>query len=938
VNPGPKQPAADDELVQRLARAEEALRTRELNFQLMVDSIPVPVAVTTPTGEVEALNQSTLDYFGKTFDELKGWKASDVVHPDDLERTIATQLEAHTAGNSYNVESRHRRADGTYRWFNVRGFPLRDTEGHILRWFHLLIDIDDRKRAEAQLAGEKRLLEMVASGSALPHVLSELCRFVEDTAADCKCGVYLIDWRTSTFRLNAAPSLPATFNDPVEGLAVTSDAGPCGLAALTKSQVIVTDVETDPRFQTATIRPLLLAHGLRAHWSTPIFSRDGQVLATFAVFQNHPASPTQLQQDLIAQITHVASIAIERALGEQALTRSELQFKTIFDEAGAGISLVDLKGKTPIRNNRALQKMLGCTEAELGRFDTFDHLTHPDNREEDAATFRELTDGKRDSLRIEKHFVLKDGRSIWANVIFNLLRDEDRRPRYIIAIHEDITERKLALERLQEYQDLLDLAQRSAGATAFDWYILKEINYWSPEQEALYGLGPGTFDGTFKSWKGMVYAPDWAHVVDAVKHAEQTGAVATEFRAVWPDGSLHWLSTIGRMFFDDAGKPFRIVGFTSDVSRRKLIEEELRRSEAFLAQAQHLSRTGSFSWRVGTDEITWSEELYRIYEFDPGIMITLDVIRTRVHPEDLTLYEKMIEQARNGADDFEWQYRLLMPDQSIKYMHAVARATRDQNGQLEYIAAVRDVTARRLSDEALDKARSELAHVARVMSLGTLTASIAHEVNQPLSGIITNASTCVRMLDSDPPNVDGARETAKRTIRDGRRAADVITRLRALFSKEQPAFESVDLNEATREVIALSLSELERNRVTTRTELADELPLVAGDRVQLQQVILNLLRNGSDAMSDVDDRPRELLFRTELDDGRHVRLTVKDAGKGFELPNLDQLFQPLYTTKESGMGMGLSVSRAIIENHHGRLWAIPNAGPGATFAFSIPSC
>jgi C4-dicarboxylate-specific signal transduction histidine kinase len=222
------------------------------------------------------------------------------------------------------------------------------------------------------------------------------------------------------------------------------------------------------------------------------------------------------------------------------------------------------------------------------------------------------------------------------------------------------------------------------------------------------------------------------------------------------------------------------------------------------------------------------------------------------------------------------------------------------------------------------------------MSLGALTASIAHEVNQPLSGIITNASTCVRMLDGDPPNIDGARETAKRTIRDGRRAADVITRLRALFTKKDATTESVDLNEATREVIALSQSELERNRVVARTQFADRLPLVTGDRVQLQQVILNLVRNGSDAMSGVDDRPRELLFTTELEKSDRVRLSVRDAGIGVDAPNLEQLFQPFYTTKETGMGIGLSVSRSIIENHHGRLWATPNDGPGVTFSFSIP--
>jgi C4-dicarboxylate-specific signal transduction histidine kinase len=277
---------------------------------------------------------------------------------------------------------------------------------------------------------------------------------------------------------------------------------------------------------------------------------------------------------------------------------------------------------------------------------------------------------------------------------------------------------------------------------------------------------------------------------------------------------------------------------------------------------------------------------------------------------------------------------LLMPDHSIKYMHAVAHAARD--GQLEYIGAVQDVTQRQISEEALAKARSELADVARVTSLATLTASIAHEVNQPLSGIVTNASTCLRMLTLDPPNVNGARETARRTIRDGNRASDVITRLRALYGKKDCIAERMDLNHATREVVALSLSELKRNRVILRCELAADLPLVTGDRIQLQQVILNLVRNGSDAMNTVHDRPREVLIRTERDEGGRALLSVKDAGIGFEPQSMDKLFQAFYTTKNDGMGIGLSVSRSIIEQHGGRLWATLNDGPGATFSFSIP--
>jgi signal transduction histidine kinase len=393
----------------------------------------------------------------------------------------------------------------------------------------------------------------------------------------------------------------------------------------------------------------------------------------------------------------------------------------------------------------------------------------------------------------------------------------------------------------------------------------------------------------------------------------------------------------------------RVLVTFQDITARKAAEaandlgaiaerkEGLRRSEAFLAEAQRLSLTGSFSWRVTTDEITWSEQLYRIFGFDQGVRVTLELIGSRVHPEDIPLLDDIIERARGAGADFECEYRLQMPDESVKYLHMVAHGTRDEDGRLEYIGAVQDVTARRVSEQALRKAQSELAHVTRATALSALTASIAHEVNQPLSGIITNAGTCLRMLAVDPPDVEGARETARRTIRDGNRASDVIGRVRALFTKKESVIEAVDLNEVTREVMALSLGDLQENGVVLQSELARDLPAITGDRIQLQQVILNLLRNASDAMVDVHDRPRQLLVRTEREDGDRVRVSVRDAGVGVDPQSMDKLLDAFYTTKTDGMGIGLSISRSIIERHHGRLWAEANDGPGATFSFTVPS-
>ena len=366
-------------------------------------------------------------------------------------------------------------------------------------------------------------------------------------------------------------------------------------------------------------------------------------------------------------------------------------------------------------------------------------------------------------------------------------------------------------------------------------------------------------------------------------------------------------------------------------------EVERKRNEAFLNEAQRLSATGSFAWRVDSGDVTWSEEAYRIFEVHRSVPASLDLFLSRVHPEDRPRVLGRMGLAQRGGRGYDYEYRIVVPNGSVKYLHVVAHGTLGPDGELEFIGAIRDVTEYRLSQQALEKARSALAHISRVASLGALTASIAHEINQPLSGIMTNASACLRMLTADPPNVEGALSTVRRTLRDGNRASETIKCLRALFANKEAVAELVDLNEAAREVIALSTHELQRNHVVLRTQFAEELPRVMGNRAQLQQVILNLLVNASDALSGVEGRSRELRIWTEEQEGGLVRLSVRDAGIGLGAKVMEKLGESFFTTKDRGMGIGLFVCRFIVERHGGRLRAARNKGPGATFSFCIPT-
>jgi PAS domain S-box-containing protein len=1447
-----------DERVQ----SEQALRASERRFRLIVDGLPVLLSTATPDGELEQANRHYLEYFGASLEELKAREAVHGLHPDDRARVLPVRQAAIEAGRPYEIECRRRRADGVYRWFYLSAFPLREAEGRVVQWYRLQIDIEEQKRAEALLAGEKRLLEMVASGRQMPEILDALCRFVESTVSGCYCSIVLLDPGGAKLQEAIAPSIPADFNDSVRGWPLTRVGGPCVMAARDNVQVIMADVASDTRWRNGW-RALAQAKGLRSCWSTPIASQAGKVLGTFALYWSEPGNPNALQLELIEQFTNIASIAIERAQRDDALRRSEARLaearrdlQSMVDTIPVFIAAYEPDG-TRTFVNRRWQDYMGLTSAEATGPDAkvFPHF-HPDDAEmndrvwrasratgeplsievrvrradgqhrwhtsqrvplrdengnivrwysvgidihdqkvaEDALRRSEtrLADAERelqqtiDSLPILVATYRPDGSRIFVNrtwrdytgvsleeaeqisvvhpddadrvaqewrtslaagaalntearlrradgayrwhaihralarddsgaivKMYNVavdieerkraeeaLRDSEQNSRLIVdsipglvavftpdgdfdlvnrqvveyfgrtlddlktrrwtsrdGLHPDdfarvrplfkqsmesgepfefevrcrrfdglyrwfqsrgfplrdangrivrwynllidIDERKCAEDALRQSEARLLEAERELRVTldtipVMVWrggangYVQHLNQRWfeytgtTPEQvrgrrwkqcvhpddlERHVQVGTdyvvaGTpidsearlrrFDGEYRrflfrpaplhdetgniiGWYGAIidiedrkraeekaieaerelqrtidnipvlvgtYGADGARLSankralevtglsaedvlnerwNKAFHPDEVASVESQWRACiesgepferevrtrMADGTYRWHWTRRVPLRDEAGKIIRWYGVSYDIDDQKRAQEELRRSEAFLVKAQRLSLTGSFSFYTATQEFTWSEELYRIFEFEPGVRVTLELIGSRYHPEDRHVMEQVTEGIRRGVPDFDYEHRLLMADGAIKHIRVVAHRTPDKEGSgAEYFGAVQDVTQRRVAEEdlrrseaylaeaqrlshtgswvvdyvnrrpihsseehrrlfgfdpaegmppwrawmdrihpedrprtkelvarssrektdlemdyriclpdgsvryvhdvghpvlnaagdvvefvgtsvdvtqrraaedALDKVRSELAHVTRAMSLGALTASIAHEVNQPLAGIITNASTCLRMLSSDPPNVKGALATAQRTIRDGNRAADVITRLRALFSKKAAATETVDLNEATREVLALAFSDLLRNRVFVRTEIDDDHPVcVTGDRVQLQQVILNLVRNASDAMRDVNDRPRHLLVKLEAEEEGRARLLVRDAGVGVEPQNIERLFDAFYTTKSDGMGIGLSVSRSIIESHGGKLWAEANDGPGTTFSFSLP--
>ena len=744
-------------------RDAEALTAGESELDRIVSAIPGLVWSARPDGSAEFFNQQYLAYVGLPLEQLQGTGWTAAVHPDDLGALVAAWKSIMAAGQAGEAEARLRRYDGNYRWFLFRANPLRDKSGSIVKWFGANTDIEDRKRAELAIMASQRNFEVV---------------------------------------MNTIPSLA---------------------------------------------------------WSA---RPDGYT-------------------DFVSR----------RWLEYTGLSREQSEGWGWM----AAIHPDDLKG------------VVDYCQSSLGIGST---------------------------AQVEARIRRVDGTYRWFVFRTNPLRDESGNVVKWYGTNTDIEDRKRAEEALSQSEERARLIVDSIDGLVMTATPKGEVE--SVNKQVLEYFGKSLEE--LKNWQAndAIHPDDLPRAAGLWTHSVETGEpYVFEQRLRRADSAYRWFHVRGRCLRDAQGHVVRWYVLLTDIDERKRAEVELRRAYDSFADGQRMSQTGNFTADIVADEHIWSAELYRIFEFDSATKITVQMVRDVIHPEDLPSFEARFARSLGGAD-FDLEFRIVMLSGKIKHVHSIGRLVERVAGRPLFIGAIQDITERKTAEEALNKARSELARVARITTLNALTASIAHEVNQPLSGIVTNASTCLRMLDGDPPNVEGARETARRTMRDGKRAADVVTRLRAMFSKKDLAMEPLDLNEATREVIALSLSDLQRNRVILRSELADDLPPVNGDRVQIQQVILNLLRNASDAMITVEDRPRELLIRTQRHEGDRVCLTVKDVGVGFAPEAGDKLFEPFHTTKKDGMGIGLSLSRSVIEAHHGRLWATPNDGPGAAFSFSIP--
>jgi PAS domain S-box-containing protein len=564
---------------------------------------------------------------------------------------------------------------------------------------------------------------------------------------------------------------------------------------------------------------------------------------------------------------------------------------------------------------------------------------------EDAALVKQTIErASRDAKDFEHEYrlVMPDGFIKYVRVVAHALSDELNGIEFVGAVM-DTTESKRAEKKLRRSEESLLEAQKLSHTGSWRHDVASGNVTVSPEIYRIHDIKPDDDASNTEFFFTRFHPEDRKRVVDLFERAEiEKTEFVVDYRILLPGGTIKYLHTTGHPVLNESGDLVEFVGTAMDLTAAKQVEEALRRSESYLADAQRLTCTGSWAWNVATRQsVYWSQENYHLFGFDPEAGIPSDeAFYQRVHPEDRDRIrrEVFLERPDEGSH-FDVDFRIVLPGGTIKYVRSTGHPVRNISGDvLEYVGTSIDVTERKRADEERERLRqvqADLAHLSRVTTMGELTASLAHEIRQPISAALTNAKTCLRWLGRDEPHVAEACEAASRLVRDVTRAADIIGRISSLFKKGALQRELVDVNELIREMIVLLRGEASRYSISIRTELAEGLPQVMADRVQLQQVFMNLMLNGIDAMKETTGGG-ELTIKSEACDAQ-LLISVSDTGVGLPPEQAEQIFKAFFTTKDKGTGMGLPISRSIIESHDGRLWATGATGSGATFQFTLPA-
>jgi PAS domain S-box-containing protein len=657
-----------------------------------------------------------------------------------------------------------------------------------------------------------------------------------------------------------------------------------------------------------------------------------------------------LENNLIAHVFTSDRITILKVLAAQAaislentrlyrdLENREAKIRRLVDANILAIVIWNVEGAI-VASNDAFLRMVQYDREDVasGRVRWTD-LTPAEWRERDE---RALTAIRATGIvqPYEKEFFRKDGSRVpvlAAGALFEEGGNEG------VGFALDLSEQKRAEEALRRSESYLSQAQRIAHVGSWAWQIHgRKALHFSEEWYRIYDFDPKEGMPTWEQRLQRIHPEDralWKATID--RAVAEKSDYDVEFRILPPNSAVKYIHSVGLPVLDSSGELLQFVGVAMDVTESKRAGEALRSSEAYLMEAQRLTHTGSCAIDGTSHEILyWSEEMFRLFDFDPQQGLpTWERWVQQIHPEDRDKFRMAGDKTFLEKVHCDVEFRIVKPGGTVKHIHGIGHPVLTPNGELaQVVGTMVDVTERRRAEEASDRLRqveADLAHINRVSTMGELTASLAHEIKQPIGAAVTNAEACFRLLDRAQPDLPEAQEAALETVRDARRAAEIIDRVRLLYQKGSPQLDIVDINELIREMVIVLHNEAKRHSVAIRTDLAERLPKVMADRVQLQQALMNLMLNGIEAMQDSDG---DLTVKSQLADDGQLLISVADAGVGLPAENANKIFDAFFTTKSQGTGLGLAIATSIVKSHGGRIWATANSGRGATFYFTLPS-